>query len=116
MIELSGRTVREQQNPDGDIAIEITGLRPGEKLFEELLIGNNPQHTSHPRIMRAQEPHIELQNLQLILADLSQLIDKNDVEAILEKLTLLNIGYIEPNAIVDSIYLAQQHQEYTISL
>jgi FlaA1/EpsC-like NDP-sugar epimerase len=116
MIELSGRTVRDHQNPDGDISIELTGLRPGEKLFEELLIGNNPQHTSHPRIMRAQEPHIEWQNLQLILAELLQLIDKNDVRAILEKIAQLDLGYIEQNAIVDWIYLAQQHQEDTISL
>jgi FlaA1/EpsC-like NDP-sugar epimerase len=116
MIELSGRTVRDQQNPDGDIAIEITGLRPGEKLFEELLIGNNPQHTSHLRIMRAQEPHIEWQNLQLILAELLGLIDKNDVKAILEKIAQLDLGYVEQNAIVDWIYLAQQHQEDTISL
>jgi FlaA1/EpsC-like NDP-sugar epimerase len=116
MIELSGRTVRDQQNPDGDIAIEITGLRPGEKLFEELLIGNNPQNTSHPRILRAQEPHIEWQNLQSILAELLRLIDKNDVKAILEKIAQLDLGYVEQNAIVDWIYLAQQHHEDTISL
>ena len=53
MIELSGLTVKDAQNPDGDIEIEISGLRPGEKLYEELLIGENPQHTSHPRILRA---------------------------------------------------------------
>lgn len=55
MVELSGLTVRDEDEPDGDIELEITGLRPGEKLFEELLIGDNPQPTSHPRIMQAKE-------------------------------------------------------------
>jgi FlaA1/EpsC-like NDP-sugar epimerase len=58
MIELSGLAVRDEQNPDGDIEIEITGLRPGEKLYEELLIGNNPKFTLHPQIMRATEVFI----------------------------------------------------------
>jgi FlaA1/EpsC-like NDP-sugar epimerase len=55
MIELSGLTVKDEQNPNGDIPIKITGLRPGEKLYEELLIGSNVSKTSHPRIMRAEE-------------------------------------------------------------
>jgi FlaA1/EpsC-like NDP-sugar epimerase len=55
MIELSGFTVKDERQPDGDIAIEITGLRPGEKLYEELLIGEHPQKTTHPKIMRAEE-------------------------------------------------------------
>ena len=58
MIELSGLKVKDEQNSDGDIAIEITGLRPGEKLYEELLIGDNPSPTSHPQIMKAQEEFI----------------------------------------------------------
>lgn len=53
MIELSGLSVRDDANPEGDIAIEIVGLRPAEKLYEELLIGDNPQSTAHPRIMTA---------------------------------------------------------------
>ncbi len=48
MVELSGLTVQDDANPDGDIDIEITGLRPGEKLYEELLIGDNPSHVSPP--------------------------------------------------------------------
>ena len=58
MVELSGLSVKNEQNPDGDIEIEITQLRPGEKLFEELLIGNNPEPTSHNRIMKAHEPFL----------------------------------------------------------
>lgn len=55
MVQLSGLSVRDAAQPDGDIRIEITGLRPGEKLYEELLIGDNPEPTAHPRIMKAQE-------------------------------------------------------------
>lgn len=55
MVHLSGLTLRDERNPDGDIAIEEIGLRPGEKLYEELLIGDNPQPTKHPRIMMAHE-------------------------------------------------------------
>lgn len=55
MIVLSGRTVRDPENATGDIQILFTGLRPGEKLFEELLIGENPLPTDHPRIIRARE-------------------------------------------------------------
>ncbi len=54
MIRLSGLTLRDEQRPDGDITIEVTGLRPGEKLYEELLIGDDARGTEHPRIMMAQ--------------------------------------------------------------
>jgi FlaA1/EpsC-like NDP-sugar epimerase len=56
MVSLSGLRLLDKANPDGDIAIEVVGLRPGEKLFEELLIGNNPMATAHERIMKANEP------------------------------------------------------------
>ncbi|EPT6483215.1 polysaccharide biosynthesis protein, partial [Shigella sonnei] len=63
MIRLSGLSVRDDKNPDGDIAIEVTGLRPGEKLYEELLIGDSVQGTSHPRIMTANEVMLPWQDL-----------------------------------------------------
>ncbi|KQP35804.1 nucleoside-diphosphate sugar epimerase/dehydratase [Pseudorhodoferax sp. Leaf274] len=58
MIDLSGLRVRDAGHPEGDIAVTVTGLRPGEKLYEELLIGNDPEPTEHPRILRAQEEHL----------------------------------------------------------
>src|SRR5690606_7920525 len=58
MIRLMGCEVRDEKNPDGDIEIVYTGLRPGEKLYEELLIGDNPEATSHPRIMKASESYL----------------------------------------------------------
>src|SRR5665647_811401 len=58
MVQLSGLTVRDEACPTGDIEIVVMGLRPGEKLYEELLIGDNPEHTTHPRIMKAHEPFL----------------------------------------------------------
>ncbi len=70
MIRLSGLTLRDENNPDGDIAIEEVGLRPGEKLYEELLIGENPKETAHKRIMQARETYLEWSALEPILETL----------------------------------------------
>ena len=64
MIRLSGLTLRDENNPEGDIAIEEVGLRPGEKLYEELLIGENPKETAHKRIMQAREKYFEWSELE----------------------------------------------------
>ena len=71
MIQLSGLTMRDENNPEGDIAIEEIGLRPGEKLYEELLIGNSPETTQHPRIMMAHESCAEWPFIEDRLAQLS---------------------------------------------
>ncbi|WP_107367695.1 nucleoside-diphosphate sugar epimerase/dehydratase [Shigella sp. SHS-8] len=82
MIRLSGLSVRDDKNPDGDIAIEVTGLRPGEKLYEELLIGDSVQGTSHPRIMTANEVMLPWQDLSLLLKELDQACHDFDHELI----------------------------------
>ena len=82
MIHLSGFTVKNAENPDGDIEITYTGLRPGEKLFEELLIGDNVSQTAHQKIMRAEENIIPWQDLQLILTDLQHAVNVSDYEQI----------------------------------
>ena len=84
MIQLSGLELKDQINPHGDIEILITGLRPGEKLFEELLIGNNPQPTIHPKIFKAQEDFISWQKLEKELNKLEKLIQNNDLQNILK--------------------------------
>lgn len=68
MIHLSGLSVRDAENPDGDIAIEEVGLRPGEKLYEELLIGGAPQETKHPRIMMARENRLSMSDIEDAMA------------------------------------------------
>ncbi|MBS0503461.1 MAG: polysaccharide biosynthesis protein [Proteobacteria bacterium] len=81
MIHLSGLTVRDADNPYGDIEITEVGLRPGEKLYEELLIGENPLSTSHPRIMRAHERFIEWDDLAPKIEALKALLATGNVPA-----------------------------------
>lgn len=94
LIELSGLSLRDEKNPHGDIEINVTGLRPGEKLYEELLIGDNPESTNHPRIMKARENFIPLDDLELSLIKLHNAISSNDDDAIKNNLKALVTGYI----------------------
>ena len=89
MVQLSGMTVRDAEQPDGDISIEITGLRPGEKLYEELLIGNNPRATQHPRIMRASEQFLAWPMLEPRLQTLLQYAVAQDAASVLVQMKQL---------------------------
>jgi len=80
MIALSGRTVRDARNTDGDIEIQYSGLRPGEKLYEELLIGENVSGTDHPMIMRAMEHSPGWEFVQALLVELQRALEKFDCE------------------------------------
>jgi FlaA1/EpsC-like NDP-sugar epimerase len=93
MVELSGMTVRDEATPHGDISIAITGLRPGEKLYEELLIGDNPTATAHPRIMKAHEHYLEWPALDLQLQILRQGVQADDLSAIKAVLRTCVHGY-----------------------
>jgi FlaA1/EpsC-like NDP-sugar epimerase len=108
MVELSGLTVKDEQNPDGDIEIAVTGLRPGEKLYEELLIGDNPQHTTHPRIMKAHEEFIPWVEFEAKLNALEIALNVNDVGVLRLMMQQLVAGYIPNNEIVDWVYLEQE--------
>lgn len=105
MIQLSGLVVQDHLNPDGDISIEITGLRPGEKLYEELLIGNNPTPTAHPRIMKAHENFIELAALEVKLQPLEAVLEVNNVKQIRQLLLELVPDYQPTGEIVDWVYV-----------
>lgn len=82
MIKLSGFTEKDEEHPEGDLEITYTGLRPGEKLYEELLIGDNVSNTQHQRILRAQEKVISWEKLTVILSELGQANDKDDYQAV----------------------------------
>ena len=82
MLHLSGLSERSATHPDGDIEIAITGLRPGEKLYEELLIGDNPEPTEHARIMKAHEPFLPWSQLQTELQALQVAANRNDAAEI----------------------------------
>ncbi len=103
MIKLSGHTVRDESNPDGDVEIEITGLRPGEKLYEELLIGDDPSPTPHPRILKARESYRTWSDLRPWLTQLEKATQGNEVQEVREVLQELVIGYRPAKEIVDWI-------------
>jgi FlaA1/EpsC-like NDP-sugar epimerase len=105
MILLSGRTVKDAENPEGDIEIEITGLRPGEKLYEELLIGNDPQPTPHTRIMKAHEPFLPWAELTQAIHALEAALDSRDIRAARLMLERLIPDYVPEEEIVDWVYL-----------
>lgn len=86
MIYLSGLTVKDENNPSGDIEIKYTGLRPGEKLYEELLIGDNPAPTTHERIMKANEKFIPMETLEAKLQQMISYIQINNTDAALNLL------------------------------
>ena len=107
MVELSGLSLRDAANPEGDIEITVTGLRPGEKLYEELLIGDNPKPTQHARIMKAQEEFMPWDELQARLNALQTCMQANDVPAIRGMLQELVPGYSPTGDVVDWVSMAQ---------
>lgn len=107
MIELSGLTLKDETNPNGDIEIDISGLRPGEKLYEELLIGDDPQTTSHPRIMKAHEQFLPWPELEHKLNTFEIALNVNDVSVIRLMLQQLVCDYTPSGEIVDWVHMEQ---------
>ncbi|AGY92745.1 hypothetical protein SPICUR_09120 [Spiribacter curvatus] len=98
MIQLSGFTVRDRENPHGDIPIEYIGLRPGEKLFEELLLGENCEHTDHPMIQRAREECLPVGRIVECLECLETACREQDVEAAERMLGECVVGFERQDA------------------
>ncbi|MEY3760910.1 MAG: hypothetical protein RIR39_2401, partial [Pseudomonadota bacterium] len=94
MIHLSGLQVKDENHPAGEIAISFTGLRPGEKLYEELLIGDHVSETSHPRIMRAEEAVIPWVELEKMLESLEKATSEDDFEQVRDVLKLAVSGFV----------------------
>jgi len=116
MVELSGLTVKDEQNPEGEIEIAVTGLRPGEKLYEELLIGDNPKPTVHPRIMKAHEEFMPWAEFEAKLTALEMALNVNDVGVIRLMMQQLVTGYIPRDDIVDWVYLEQEAETQALYL
>lgn len=104
MIHLSGLSVRSERNLQGDISIEFTGLRPGEKLYEELLIGDNVSATQHPMIMCANEDHLTWEALKVKLSELLSAVEQDDYARVRQLLRDTVSGYTPDGDIVDWIY------------
>ncbi|WP_421684435.1 polysaccharide biosynthesis protein [Stutzerimonas urumqiensis] len=110
LIRLSGLSVCSEKNPTGDIAIEYTGLRPGEKLYEELLIGDNVSPTEHPMIMRASEEHFSWDVLKGLLGRLLEAVEKDDYPQVRLLLREAVSGYVPEGEIVDWVYQQRRIQ------
>ena len=108
MINLMGHTVCDEDNPDGDIEIEYTGLRPAEKLYEELLIGSDVSGTQHPRIMRAKEDYLDLDSLNRMVGELkeaSQALDRGRARQVL----MDSVSEYSPSNGVEDLVWVRKH-------
>ena len=104
IVHLSGLSIRDVDDPHGDIEIRFTGLRPGEKLYEELLIGDDVLGTTHPRIMKANESSIPQEELERHLARLQHACVDNDHQVIMEILLRCVSGFAPESEIRDHLY------------
>ena len=104
MILLSGKTIKDAEHPNGDIEISVVGLRPGEKLYEELLVGDNVQKTEHAKIMQAHETFLPLEVLEEKLSKFELVEIENDCLAARNLLQDVVSGFTPNSPIVDSLY------------
>jgi FlaA1/EpsC-like NDP-sugar epimerase len=109
LVGLSGLELKDKANPNGEIEIIFTGLRPGEKLYEELLIGNNVSTTKHKKILRAEENYLTIAELDSFLELIKREEKNNDVAALKKTLKKAIPGFIPDLNSVDVLYLQQQN-------
>jgi FlaA1/EpsC-like NDP-sugar epimerase len=113
MVQLSGLRVKDDENPDGEIEILVTGLRPGEKLYEELLIDDQAERTVHPRILRAQESYLRWAELLPSLNTLIAAIDEGNPAAVRDGLARIVTGYQPAGELVDWLATANTTAQNT---
>ena len=117
LIQLSGLEVKSEANPHGDIEIQFSGLRPGEKLYEELLIGDNVKQTAHERIMTAHEVHLPLEEYDLLLNELDFACHSMDHENIRTLLLSAPTGFNPTDGIGDLVWNHNQSEvDYSDSI
>ena len=104
MINLTGLTVRDAAHPEGDIEIVYTGLRSAEKLFEELLIGNNVTATDHPMIMRAIEHSLPWARMQRLLEQITVALERLECDRVLALLSEAVSEYQAPAVVRDYVW------------
>ena len=107
MIQLSGQSVKDEKNSEGDIEIKVVGLRAGEKLYEELLLGDNPQPTIHEKIKKAQDPFIPFNQLEKDLNALQSLLVTHKVAEVKAMLEKIIDAYQSEYKIIDYLYTEQ---------
>ena len=109
MINLSGLTLRDENNLEGDIEIKVVGLRPGEKLYEELLIGDNPEKTIHPKIQKINEPSISFDQFEKNINELIIQLDNQNSEEVKKILDSVIRLYNSNSKLVDYIYTEEKN-------
>ncbi|MGR5540562.1 polysaccharide biosynthesis protein [Vibrio campbellii] len=116
LIQLSGLEVKSDENPHGDIAIQFAGLRPGEKLYEELLIGDNVKQTAHERIMTAHEIHLSLSDYESLINELDLACHSMDHEKIRSLLLSAPTGFNPTDGIGDLVWKHNHIDEEVINI
>jgi FlaA1/EpsC-like NDP-sugar epimerase len=104
MIHLMGLSQKTAENPVGDVPVVYVGLRPGEKLYEELLIGNNPQPTLHPRILMAREESLSWPRLEVLLTALVSASQSFDCQKVVDILGKAPTGYSPDGQVKDALW------------
>ena len=110
MINLLGLKVKDKDNPNGDIGIEYIGLRPGEKMYEELLINNNSQPTIHPKIIKGNEEFISFDILEKEIKILKKYVIDNNIIKVISHLEHIVLGYSASKNIVDISFVARKNK------
>jgi FlaA1/EpsC-like NDP-sugar epimerase len=107
LIQLMGCELKDEDHPRGDIEIHFTGLRPGEKLYEELLLGDNVTGTGHPKIMRAEEERLSEEEVDSFTGQLQRACNEHDCDAIQSILLNAVTGFDAKDGISDAFWLRQ---------